>query len=135
MNSSPERSHRFVPQFVPTPNPERMNPRRHALRLVEYSHFPRMDLDAGRQSGLALNESDSGLCISVPGREAIGELLRVTVRGLNGRSTRDVVARVVWCRNAEKGRFRIGLEMLRECKPRMMRVRHECGRRRVSIGG
>jgi hypothetical protein len=113
---------------------ERADTRRHALRLVEYSNFPRMDLDAGLQTGLALNESDSGICIAVKDEEEIGALLRITVRGIDGLPVRDVVARVVWCRDADEGRYRVGLEMMRETKPRMMRVRHEQGRRRVSLG-
>jgi hypothetical protein len=136
MSSMPERSHEF--EAIGTTGPystgDRTHPRRQALRLVEYSDFPRMDLDAGRQTGLALNESDSGLCIAVSGKQEIGSLLRVTVRGIDGRSARDVVARVVWCRDADEGRFRIGLEMLRENKPRMMRVRLEGGQRKISIG-
>lgn len=134
MSSLPERNIKLDPQTKSLAPGERANPRRQALRLVEYSSFPRMDLDAGRQTGLALNESDSGICIAISTKQEIGSLLRVTVRGIDGRPARDVVARVVWCHDADEGRFRIGVEMLRENKPRMMRVRHENGRRRVSIG-
>lgn len=133
MSSMPERNPRFDQQPSVYSTGERRLPRRQALRQVEYSNFPRMDLDAGRQTGLALNESDSGICIAVQSKQEIGALLRVTVRGIDGRTARDVVARVVWCRDADEGRYRIGVEMLRENKPRMMRIRHENGRRRVSI--
>jgi hypothetical protein len=114
---------------------ERAHARRKGLRLVEYSSFPRVDIDAGLQDGLALNESDSGTCIAVASKLEIGSLLRVTIRSIDGQSSRDAVARVVWCRDTEEGRIRAGLEVLREHKPRMMRVRHDYARRMVSIAG
>ncbi len=133
MSSCLEQDPEFDSQATTAADGERAHPRRQALRLVEYSDFPRMDLDAGRQTGLALNESDSGICIAAKDKTEIGALLRITVRGIDGRPARDAVARVVWCRDADEGRFRMGLEMLRETRPRMMRVRHEAGRRSVSI--
>ncbi|MBW2295963.1 MAG: twin-arginine translocase TatA/TatE family subunit, partial [Deltaproteobacteria bacterium] len=91
-------------------------PRREGLRQVDYSPFPRVSLDAGNNLGLLLNESDAGLCLVVAEKESVGSLLRVVVRGLHGRTSRDVVARVVWCSDAEQGRTRLGLELLRESR-------------------
>lgn len=92
-----------------------------------------MNLDAGERLGLLLNESDAGLCLVVAQREEIGSLVRVVVRGLDGHTSRDVVARVVWCDDSDSGRSRLGLELLRESSPQMLRVRYQDGRRVRSI--
>jgi len=94
-----------------------------------------VSLDAGNNLGLLLNESDAGLCLVVAEKESVGSLLRVVVRGLHGRTSRDVVARVVWCSDAEQGRTRLGLELLRESRPQMLRVRYRDGERSRSIRG
>lgn len=107
----------------------RREPRRDGLRQVDYSPFPRMRLDAGTRLGLLVNESDAGLCLVTNEGEPIGALLRVMVRGLHGRTSRDVVARVVWCQQGDSGRSRMGLELLRESQSQMLRVRHVDGQR------
>lgn len=114
---------------------DRRGPRRDGLRQVDYSPFPRVSLDSGNCRGLLLNESDTGLCLVVGEQEAIGTLLRVVVRGLHGHTSRDVVARVVWCSDTDQGRTRLGLELLRESRPQMLRVRYRDGQRTRSIRG
>ncbi len=114
---------------------DRRGPRREGLRQVDYSPFPRVSLDAGENLGLLLNESDTGLCLVVAEKESIGSLLRVVVRGLHGYTSRDVVARVVWCNDSDQGRTRLGLELLRESRPQMLRVRYREGQRSRSIRG
>lgn len=111
----------------------RRGPRREGLRQVDYSPFPRMSLDAGQTLGLLINESDAGLCLVTNEPEEVGALLRVMVRGLHGHTSRDVVARVVWAEATDAGRCRMGLELLRESQPQMVRVRHESGTRVRSI--
>lgn len=103
----------------------RKEPRREGLRQVDYSPFPRMSLDAGQTLGLLINESDAGLCLVTNEPEEVGALLRVMVRGLHGHTSRDVVARVVWSEATDEGRCRMGLELLRESQPQMVRVRYE----------
>jgi len=106
----------------------RLRAERHEwIRLIDYSPFPRAQLDRGPRTGLSIDESQTGLCIAASERIERGELLRVVVRGIDGRPVRDVVARVVWCRPSDDGRYRAGLALLREGKPQMLRVRHEAG--------
>ena len=112
---------------------ERREERRDGVRQVDYSPFPRMSLDAGETLGLLINESDSGFCMVTSQREDVGALLRVMVRGLHGHTSRDVVARVVWIKATDEGRCRMGLELLRESQPQMVRVRYEGGTRVRSI--
>lgn len=107
--------------------------RREGLRQVDYAPFPRMSLDAGKRLGLLINESDAGLCMVSTKREEVGSLLRVMVRGLHGHTSRDVVARVVWCKETEAGRFHLGMELLRESQPLMVRVRYQGGTRMRTI--
>lgn len=114
------------------PTPEsgmRRDVRREGLRLLDYSEFPRVSAEGGTQLGLLVNESDSGLCFIANEAHTPGAMLRVAVRGLHGQECRDVVARVVWSRGTESGRFQLGLECLRDAQPRMLRVRHLEGRR------
>ena len=108
---------------------QRREPRREGLRQVDYSPFPRMSLDAGQTLGLLINESDAGFCLVANEPEEVGALLRVMVRGLHGHTSRDVVARVVWSEATDEGRCRMGLELLRESQPQMVRVRYESGTR------
>jgi hypothetical protein len=113
---------------------ERTNAREDALRLVEYAPYPRVSLDQGPQVGLALNRSESGLCIAVNEPEELGTLLRLVVRGVDGRPVQDVLARVVWCRAADDGRHRLGIALLREQRPKPMRVRYGEDRRGAAVG-
>jgi hypothetical protein len=99
--------------------------RRDGLRQVGFSPFPRVSLDAGQTLGLLINESDSGFCMIASDREEVGDLLRVMVRGLHGHTSRDVVARVVWSESTDAGRCRMGLKLLRENQPQMVRMRYE----------
>ena len=99
--------------------------RRDGLRQVGFSPFPRVSLDAGQSLGLLINESDSGFCMIGSNREEVGDLLRVMVRGLHGHTSRDVVARVIWSEATDTGRCRMGLKLLRENQPQMVRVRYE----------
>jgi hypothetical protein len=135
MSSWPDRTSQYAFDYAQPSADDRCGPRRDGLRQVDYSPFPRVSLDAGNNLGLLLNESDAGLCLVVAEKEPVGSLLRVVVRGLHGRTSRDVVARVVWCSDAEQGRTRLGLELLRESRPQMLRVRYRDGQRSRSIRG
>jgi putative nucleotidyltransferase with HDIG domain len=134
MNSFSSSSAAFALEGDEPQSGVRSQPRRNALRRVDYSAFPRMSLDADKRLGLMLNESDSGLCLAASSREEVGTLLRVMVRGLHGRVSRDVVARVVWSKETTVGRYRLGLALLRETRPQMMRVRYEALHRTRSTG-
>ena len=104
---------------------DRTSTRDDALRLVEFAPYPRVSLDQRPQVGLALNRSESGLCIATTEPGEIGSLLRIIVRGVDGRPVRDVLARVVWCNAEEDGRHRMGIALLREQRSFPMRVRYD----------
>jgi len=111
----------------------RQHERRHILRMVDYSPFPRAAADEQVRTGFAKDESLTGLCIAVESAHGIGSLLRVVVRGVDGTPARDAIARVVWCRTKPEGDYHVGLELMRESSPRMLVVRPGPGRRGVAI--
>jgi hypothetical protein len=88
----------------------RRDPRSEAVRLVEYTRFPRGGCDAAWRCAFTRNISPGGFCLVAGRGEREGELLRIVVLDVDGRPTQDAVARVVWCTELGDGRHRIGLE-------------------------
>jgi len=99
--------------------------RRPVVHLVEYSRYPRHDPSEDRRVAYTQDRSESGLGLDLNEVVEPGELLRITLRDIDGEVDTDGLARVVWCRPGESGRARAGLAMLRENgeKP-MIRVRN-----------
>jgi hypothetical protein len=91
-------------------SPFRGEPRRDEVRIVEYTPFPRVAASQVPRIGFTRDVSDSGMCIGSDHPERVGSLLRIVVRGADGRPDRPCVERVVWCRPASDGRHWIGLE-------------------------
>jgi hypothetical protein len=96
------------------PGPIRREPRRQAVRIVEYVRFPRVGPDRGPRIGFTRDISASGMCIGAD----VGALLRVAIRDLDGRPSRPSIERVVWCSRARDGRHWIGLERLTDTNSR-----------------
>jgi hypothetical protein len=101
---------------APTPCTARREPRRDTVRIVEYTRFPRVGASRGPRLGFTRDLSPSGMCIGADEPEAIGSLLRVTLRNVDGRPSRPCVDRVVWCSPARDGRHWIGIERLAEAE-------------------
>ena len=91
----------------------RREARRDAVRIVEYTRFPRIDAAAGPRFAFTRDSSASGMCIGCDEPESVGSLLRLAVRDLDGLPSRPELGRVVWCEPAGDGRFWLGLEHLR----------------------
>jgi hypothetical protein len=66
------------------------------VRLVEFAPFPRERRDEQWGVGFTLDLSSQGACLRTKEAAAVGSLLRVVVRGVDGRPTLDSIARVVW---------------------------------------
>ena len=97
--------------------------------MVELSPFPRVSRNRGRRVGFTRDESATGMCLGVDCAEKKGALLRVTVRGANGRPTLDRLARVVWSRPRSDGRYWLGLEFVADSrKPKTVRRPRSRGR-------
>lgn len=104
--------------------PLRLENRERVVHVVEYSHYPRRLATENRRIAYTQDRSETGLGLDLPERVRPGELLKVTVRDIDGEVFVDGLARVVWCQEVDGDRARAGLSMLRENGQRpMMRVR------------
>ncbi len=103
--------------------PPRAEKREDVVRIVEYSHYPRLSRDQRRSVGFTRDESRSGMCIAVGEHEESGTLLRVAVRNVDGGLTFDALARVVWCDARSDGRYWLGLALMEAGGRRMLKVR------------
>lgn len=103
--------------------PMRAEKRERVVRVVEYSHYPRISKDERRNVGFTRDESPSGMCLAVSAREAKGTLLRVALRNVDGRATLDALVRVVWCDARPDGRYWLGLALLERKGRQMLKVR------------
>ena len=102
---------------------ERSEPRQRVVHLVEYSRYPRRDPGEDQRVAYTQDRSTTGLGLDLPERVKPGELLRITLRDIDGAIELDGLARVVWCERLSSGRARAGLAMLRESgERRMLRV-------------
>jgi len=72
--------------------------------------------------GFTLDLSSQGACLRTKETAPIGSLLRVIVRGVDGRPTLDSIARVVWSANGRFGEVRMGLSMLAARTRRPLRL-------------
>lgn len=92
------------------------------VRHVEYTPFPRVALHQRGRLAFTRDVSASGLCLRVEAPEPVGSLLRVAVRGVDGRAARIAVARVVWTRPTIDDAHWMGLAIVEESARRALRV-------------
>jgi hypothetical protein len=104
-----ESNPRVAPDGTP---PLRCEPRSDAVRIVEYTRFPRFSTELQPKLGFTRDLSPTGLCIGADHGEEIGALLRLCVRDVAGTSSEPIVARVVWTQPARDDRHWIGLSLL-----------------------
>lgn len=103
---------------------ERIESRQRVVHVVEYSPYPRRESSEDRRVAYTQDRSETGLGLDLPERVEPGELLRVTLRDIDGGVDLDGLARVVWCQETLSGRARAGIAMLQEHGERpTMRVR------------
>jgi len=93
------------------------------VRLVEFAPFPRERRDEQWGVGFTLDLSSQGACLRTKEAAAVGSLLRVVVRGVDGRPTLDSIARVVWHARGSFGEVRMGVSMLASRTRRPIRAR------------
>lgn len=112
---------------------ERCEARDRVVRMVEFTPFPRVACDLERRVAFTRDESASGMCLGTDSPEPVGGLLRVIVRGVDGQPTLDCLARVMWCQRRPDGRYWMGLRLVDEARPRMLKVRHRRRQRLVAV--
>ena len=92
----------------------RIEPRDRLVHVVEYSPYPRRRASEGCRVGFTQDCSATGLGLDLSEPLRAGELLRVTLRDIDGGVAMDGLARVVWCRLGDVTRYRAGLVLLRD---------------------
>jgi len=107
--------------------PLRREQREEIVRLVEYAPFPRVRADQRRRSAFTRDISPSGMCLGVDFVEPVGSLLRIIVRCVDGRPTRDFLARVEWCRPGPGGRVWLGTSSMGDARDCVRAVRYAGG--------
>jgi hypothetical protein len=118
----------------PADEPARV-PRRERVRLVELTPFPRRSREEGTFHGFSRNDSECGICVVTEQATAVGALLRVVVRGIDGRAEQRRVARVIWTAPHDDRRQRLGLAFIAdEAQIRRMRTVRPVARLRVPRG-
>jgi hypothetical protein len=103
--------------------PPRVEKRDDVVKIVEYSHYPRIARDERRNIGFTRDQSRSGLGIAAHSPEAPGTLLKVALRNVDGGVTFDALARVVWCQARQGGRYWMGLSLLDQGRRSMLKMR------------
>jgi hypothetical protein len=94
------------------PRQDRRREKRDPLvRQVEIHPFPRVLL-ARQQIGTTRDLSASGLCLRSDEEQPVGSLLRVIVRGVDGRPALESVGRIAWCRPAGDDTSWVGLSLV-----------------------
>ncbi len=73
------------------------------------------------------DHSASGLCVRVEAAQAVGRLLRVIVRDVDGRPALESVGRVAWCGPAGGGACWVGLSLLASRRLRSTRPTQRAG--------
>jgi len=98
--------------FPPGVDRIRREEREETIRIVEYSGFPRIAPQQQLRVGFTRDLSDSGMCLGVDRCEAVGSLLRLCIRDIDGRPADARVGRVVWTSAELDRRFWLGLQIL-----------------------
>jgi hypothetical protein len=106
-----------------TRRPARREERVAVVRHVEYTPFPRVSAHQRGRVGFTRDVSPGGLCLRVETPERAGSLVRIAVRGVDGRPARVAIARVVWSRATVDGAFWLGLQVVEDCAKKVLRVR------------
>ena len=92
--------------------PIRKERREATVRLVQYAPFPRVHRDERWRSGFTLDLSPAGARLRGEAAAAVGALLHVIVRGVDGRPSLESIARVVWSSRGGAGEARMGVVLL-----------------------
>lgn len=102
----------------------RSEPRQAIVHVVEWSRYPRRTVGEKRGVAYTQDRSETGLGLDLPESVRPNELLSITLRDIDGKNSIEGLAKVIWCRPGDGGRYRAGLALLREEGERLLlRVR------------
>lgn len=97
----------------PTELPKlRREERLDVVRRVDYAPYPRARTSQGERVGFTRDLSSSGMCLRLDVPEPVGSLLRVSQSEIDGSTTRESIARVVWSAPTVDGGCWVGLAVI-----------------------
>ncbi len=91
------------------------------IRIARYSVYPRATSDHGVQTAFTRQAEGDALHLVTSTPEAVGELLRINLQGLDDAVGSETLARVVECDRRGEGRFELTVEALDTHRPRLVR--------------
>lgn len=107
--------------------------RARAMRIAEYTPFPRVSRHQQKKLGFTSDEAGPILRVAARSREKPGTLLRVAVLGIDGRPQLETLARVAWCQENGGGYVSLGLALAEENQHSARTVRRSLEKRRGAI--
>ncbi len=97
----------------PTELPKlRREERLDVVRRVDYAPYPRARTSQGERVGFTRDLSSSGMCLRIDASEPVGSLLRLSQNEIDGSTTRESIARVVWSAPTVDGGCWVGLAVI-----------------------
>jgi len=87
------------------------------VRRVDYAPYPRARTSQCERVGFTRDFSASGMCLRLDAPEPVGSLLRLTQSEIDGRTTQESIARVVWSAPTVDGGWWVGLSLLAPRRP------------------
>ncbi len=106
-------------------HPPRADKRERSVHVVEFSQYPRMDAGQRTHVGYTRDTSRGGMCFGAKAAHEVGDLIRITVRGVDGTAEFDGLARVAWCERRPDHDFWIGVAKLADSRRKMRSVSHD----------
>ena len=100
-------------------HPPRADKRERAVHIVEYSQYPRCKAGQQLNVGHTRDTSQKGMCFGSKISKEVGDLLRVTMRGIDGTTSYEGLARVAWCAPRGDNGYWIGVAKLEDTHRRM----------------
>ena len=100
-------------------HPPRTDKRERVVHIVEYSQYPRTCAGQQLNVGHTRDTSKGGMCFGSKVAKEVGDLLRVTLRGIDGGASYEGLARVAWCNHRGDAGYWIGVEKLEDTRRRM----------------
>lgn len=100
----------------------RADKRELVVEIVEYSSYPRTEAGQRMNVGYTRNTSNGGMCINSKVSKQVGDLLRVTVRRVDGSASYEGLARVAWCEPRGESAYWIGVAKLQDTRRRMRMI-------------
>jgi hypothetical protein len=120
--SAPEQQDLLFSDEIADFQPPRSDKRERVVHAVEYSQYPRIDAGQRTHVGYTRDLSQGGLCFGAKTANRVGDLIRVTLRGVDGGVAYEGLGRVAWCEARENDEYWVGVAKLADTRRQMRSV-------------